>query len=114
MQIAHLHHAGTPDVVRRRADDRVPNGLDQRVGHGSAVEPLLAKMRDALVRLCKCGIREHGADVSRSSVRIEEQRRARRDVVEPVAVRVHLVEPHLVDDVSVTRDVNRRGEDLGQ
>ena len=101
-------------MVCRRADDRVLNGLDERVSDRSAVEPLRAEMRDALVRLGERGIREHGPDVSRSSVRIEEQRRARRDVVEPVAIRVHLVEPHLVDDVSVARDVNRRREDLGQ
>ena len=106
----------TPERQTWFADGRRPGAERSRPVRRRPLRgrTLRAEMRDALVRLCERGVREHGPGVSRSSVRIEVQRRARRDVVEPVAVRVHLVEPHLVDDVSVTRDVNRRGEDLGQ
>ena len=114
MQVAHRHHAGPPDVIRRRADGRMLDGLDDRVRNRTTVETLGAQMSDPLVRLGERGVREHRAHVARRSVCVEEQRGAGRNIVEPVAVRVRLVEPHLVNDIAVTRDVNRRREDLRQ
>ena len=114
MQVAHRHHAGAPDVIRRRADGGMLDGLHDRVRNRTTVEALGAQMSDPLVRLGERGVREHRAHVARRSIRVEEQRGAGRNIVEPVAVRVRLVEPHLVDDIAVTRDVNRRCEDLRQ
>ena len=101
-------------MVRGRTHDRLLNGVDDRIPDDAAVEALRAEVRDALVRLRKRRVREHRADVPWRSVRVEEERGARRDVVEPVAVRVHLVEPDLVDEVAVARDVDRRLEGLVQ
>ena len=114
VQVAHRDHTGPPDVVRGRADRWILNGLDQRVGDLPTVEPLRTEMRDPLVRRRELGVREDRADVARRAVGVEEERSAGRDVVEPVAVRLHLVEPHLVDHVAVAGDVDGGRQDLLQ
>ena len=85
--VAHLHHAGAPDVVRVGGDRRILDRLDHRGGDRATVEALGAEVRDPLVRPSHVGVAEHRADVARSAVRIEVDRRGRRDVVEEVDVR---------------------------
>ena len=71
-------------------------------------------MGDPPVRAGEIGIAEHGADVARSAVGIEEQAGGGRQIVEEVDVGLGLVEEGLVDHEPLGGDPDRRCEHLGQ
>ena len=112
LQVLQRHHAGPPDVVRRRRGIRVLHGVDDRVRDVAAVQLLHAVLRDELVRVREVRIAKRRADVVRRAVRVEVERGRGRDVVEPVERPVGLVEERLVDDEPVPCDADRRLQHL--
>ena len=90
------------------------DGVDHRVGQRAPVEAARAEKRDASVRAGQVRIAEPGADVAGRAVRIEEERPARRDVIEEVDVGGGLVDERLVHREAASRHHDRGQQGLAE
>ena len=97
LEVALGDQARAPDVVGIGGGRWVLRGVGDRAGDSPAIEALRAALGDPPVGARHVGISQLGADVPRRPVRIEVDRRRRRDVVEEVDVDLDLVEEGLVD-----------------